>query len=168
MGRYRAACPMCLLVGSSGGEPIGWVDQKPCPCVLGPFHRWSTSGPCFDTSIPYSETLLHRNPPPRPQFCSSITGRFPPPFDAPFASLRNVTPDDVYFGRREAILARRKALQVGTLVARRENYRKLARTEQDAGGGTPEPQLDSPPIFSSIAEARHTGRPRLFRRQELG
>jgi len=36
-------------------------------------------------------------------------------------------------------------LQSRTLVARRKDYRKLARTEQDARAGTPELQLDSPP-----------------------
>jgi len=50
----------------------------------------------------------------------------------------NVTPDDVYPGRREAILARRKALQIRVLVARREHYRTLARTEQDARAGIPD------------------------------
>jgi hypothetical protein len=39
-------------------------------------------------------------------------------------ALHNVTPDDVWFGRREAILTLRKALQIRTLVARREHYRK--------------------------------------------
>jgi putative transposase len=44
-------------------------------------------------------------------------------------ALRNVTPDDVWFGRREGILARRKALQIRTLVARREHYRQLAKSK---------------------------------------
>jgi hypothetical protein len=47
--------------------------------------------------------------------------------------------------RKEAVCARRKALQIRTLVARRESYRKLARTGQDARAGTPDPHLDSPP-----------------------
>jgi hypothetical protein len=63
-------------------------------------------------------------------------------------ALGNVTPDDVYLGRREAILARRKALRIRPLVARRENYRKLARTDQDARAGTPEVYLNSPPELS--------------------
>ena len=62
-------------------------------------------------------------------------------------ALKNVTPDDVYYGRREAILARRKALQIRTFVARRENSRKLARTEQDARAGTPEVYLKFAPGF---------------------
>jgi hypothetical protein len=47
--------------------------------------------------------------------------------------------------RKEPILTRRKALQVRTLVARRENHHKLARTGQDARAGALELCLDAPP-----------------------
>jgi putative transposase len=53
-------------------------------------------------------------------------------------ALHNVTPDDVWFGRREEILARRKALQIRTLVARRERYRRLRGRCQSTETGTPE------------------------------
>jgi len=53
-------------------------------------------------------------------------------------ALHNITPDDVWFGRREEILARRKALQIRTLIARRARYRRLRGGCKDTGTGTPE------------------------------
>jgi transposase InsO family protein len=53
-------------------------------------------------------------------------------------ALHNVTPDDVWFGRREALLARRKALQIRALVARRERYRRLRGQCKDTRAGTSE------------------------------
>lgn len=65
-------------------------------------------------------------------------------------ALKNVTPDDVYYGRREAILARRKALQVRTFVARRERYRRMGEINENVGAGTPEVYPNSPPDLCQL------------------
>jgi len=46
----------------------------------------------------------------------------------PLSRPRDDTPGDVYLGRREAILARRKALQIRTFVAKHERRGRLAQT----------------------------------------
>jgi len=53
-------------------------------------------------------------------------------------ALGNVTPDDVYYGRRDAIITRRKGLNIRTLVVRREHYRRTATQEEDPGAATPQ------------------------------
>jgi len=45
---------------------------------------------------------------------------------------------DVTCGRREEILARRKAIRMRTLVARREHYRRRRGQRQNRGTGTPQ------------------------------
>ena len=52
-------------------------------------------------------------------------------------ALNNVTPDDVWFGRREDILARRRALRVRTLLARRYYNRGII---QDGRSGVETPE----------------------------
>ena len=54
-------------------------------------------------------------------------------------------PDDVCFGRREGILARRRAKRVRTLVAQRERNRRMRGNGQNEAAGTPEPHLHAPP-----------------------
>jgi putative transposase len=51
-------------------------------------------------------------------------------------ALRNVTPDDVYHGRRDAILAQRKQLRIRPMVARRQHYRQMQAMAENARAGT--------------------------------
>jgi len=53
-------------------------------------------------------------------------------------ALRNASPDDVYFGRRNAILNRRKRLAIRVMAARRKYCRRTVRDTETTGTGTPE------------------------------
>ena len=59
-------------------------------------------------------------------------------------ALKNVTPDDIWFVRREEILARRKALKVKTLLARRYHNRGITHDGR-SGAETPETVASSTP-----------------------
>jgi hypothetical protein len=63
-------------------------------------------------------------------------------------ALGNVTPDDVYFGRREGILCRRKELHIRAMIARREHYRRIRKEQGNPGAEIPKVQLPRTPDFS--------------------
>jgi transposase InsO family protein len=64
-------------------------------------------------------------------------------------ALRNVTPDDVYYGRRDAILARRNRLRIRTMVARRQHYRQMQATMPKTAAGTTPVCLNSDAICAT-------------------
>jgi len=70
-------------------------------------------------------------------------------------ALKNVTPDDVWYGRREEILARRRALKVKTLLARRY-YNRGLRQQRTSGVETPEPAASSTPQSVPFRRRTHT------------
>jgi len=62
------------------------------------------------------------------------------------------TPDDVYFGRKEAILMRRRELQIRALVAPRKRNRRM-RGQSTCTGKDTRTVLDLvPPVCSKAAE----------------
>jgi len=62
-------------------------------------------------------------------------------------------PDDVYFGRRQAILARRAALSKPTLARRQASNRTVPGTASQQSN----PRLDSTPLHCHCC-SRHTQR----------
>ena len=69
--------------------------------------------------------------------------------------LDNLTPNDVYYARKEAILARRKQPQVRTLMARRKHYRREMDNAANPAVGTAQVYLNSTPNLSHKSW-RHT------------
>jgi hypothetical protein len=68
-----------------------------------------------------------------------------------------VTLDDVWFGRREGIPARRRELQIWTLVARRERYREMmGRAEKFRRWGTPYASRNIPNYFNTLESVAAT------------
>jgi hypothetical protein len=50
-------------------------------------------------------------------------------------ALGNVMPEDVYSGRRDAILTRRKRLKTRALLARRQHYRRMVTEGRKPASG---------------------------------
>ena len=65
-------------------------------------------------------------------------------------ALGNVTPDDAYLGRREAILSRRKRLTIRALVARREQDRRMVKNQPAEESATPGVQLSRRTVPSQL------------------
>jgi len=63
-------------------------------------------------------------------------------------ALDNVTPGDVYYGRKEAILAQRRQLKARTLMAQREHYRRGIEMDTNPGAGMPQVYLNIAPDLS--------------------
>ena len=63
-------------------------------------------------------------------------------------ALDNVPPDDVYYGRKGAILARRQELKLRTLLARRQHYRSAMDTTTNPAAGASQLYPNSAPNLS--------------------
>ena len=101
-------------------------------------HHPQTNGKierCHRTVKEYVTLIVHMSP---DQLREAIR-RFVTYYNAEryHEALKNVTPDDVYFGRREGILRRRKELQIRALIARREHYRRMRQLHQKSAAETP-------------------------------
>ena len=109
------------LRGGGQSHPTPGRRARSNACIAPSRRRWSCSHP------------LRRESSERPWAGSWLT-----PTVCGHEALKNVHPGDVCFGHREQILARRKALQIRTLVARRERYRRRRGQRKDAGIGASE------------------------------
>jgi transposase InsO family protein len=116
-------------------------------------HHPQTNGKierCQRTIKEYVTLIIHLSP----AELRAAIGRFVHYYNSQryHEALKNVTPDDVYFGRREGILQRRKELQIRALIARREHYRTMRqlhkKSEVETPGGPTEVQHPKHPHLS--------------------
>lgn len=104
------------LTGEAGTQPGRQSTSLPPSSACRVCHS-SSAAAC---SMKDEVTLIVRT---SPDELRSVTTQFVAWYNSAryHEALKNVTPDDVWFGHREGILDRRKTLQTRTLIVRREH-----------------------------------------------